>query len=98
MPAESESGARSSTGWLGGGGTLRACPGSSIPASLKEGHPRRGRDFDQPRGRGGEGGGERTGDFVAVLRPVRLDAIALGDAGDVELRQVEPRRRVHLLD
>ena len=60
--------------------------------------PGRDRDFDQLRLRGGERRAERAGDLVAARRPLRLDPVALGDRGDVELRQVEAGRAVDLLD
>ena len=73
-------------------GRGRAASGGRAP-SLEERHPGRDRDFDQLRLRGGERRRERARDPVAVGRPVGGDAVALGDRGDVELRQVEARAR-----
>src|SRR5262249_25898250 len=100
IPAASESGARS------GEGSLIAGRSASGPRSrserraiaLEERHARGDRHFDQLRLRGGERLGEGPGDAVAVARPVGLDAVPLGDRGDIELRQVEPGRAGDLLD
>ena len=61
--------------------------------------PGRDRDFDQLRLRGGERRRRaRRATSSRSLGPVGADAVALGDRGDVELRQVEAGRAAHLLD
>ena len=87
---------RRPTGVRGSSRTARRGPCPAI--GLEERHAGRDGDFDQLRLRGGERGLQGRGDAVAIGRPVGGDAVALGDGGDVELRQVEAGRAGDLLD
>src|SRR3712207_7896665 len=76
-----------------------ACP-SVTPAGYgsEEAHAGRDVDLDQPRAVRRDGVGEFRPELLEVAHPLRRHAVAGGDRGGVERREVEPRRARDLLE